>query len=462
MTVDPSSKEWAPFNRDVSNNEGYLYTTGSSLSSHDRQSPPQRCHLGRGRLSWQACDRRRVRRRHLHHRALRPRWPASIYAFDPAPNAIEVGRKKAGGRNITFEVHSAYDIPCADNSFDIAHLRGVLHHMDRPVDALREALRVASTIVVLEPNGYNMVLKADREALKVPPRTQREVLPALPTRALDHGTGGSGQDPRLALPRPVFLPRLARPHDQVLGAARGVHAAGRPLRVRLVPHGRDARGLITSECTSVTHRSFANPGQGRRRQRPGPGRRRVEGRPPCRHGGRWPGHGRRSRLRSRRSSYPECNRARCMARWRASTTDARRLGPRSTASRTPKRSATARAIASMVTIGSASKVSSARMAATVCGSSRSDPGRRDAGVGRRRRALSRSPALLIAIEPGFQGRAGRSSRRGCGSRRRPGRSSRPPRPGAPARGRRRAGGRSAGVRPVRADRSGPSGPPAGG
>ena len=36
---------------------------------------------------------------------------------------------------------------------------GVLHHMERPVDALREALRVASTIVVLEPNGYNLGLK---------------------------------------------------------------------------------------------------------------------------------------------------------------------------------------------------------------------------------------------------------------------------------------------------------------
>ena len=44
--------------------------------------------------------------------------------------------------------------------FDVAQLRGVLHHLDRPVDALREAMRVAPVIVVLEPNGYNLGLKA--------------------------------------------------------------------------------------------------------------------------------------------------------------------------------------------------------------------------------------------------------------------------------------------------------------
>jgi len=159
MTIDPSSREWAPFNRDVSNNEGYLYSTGSSLSSvvaNRRQSDAVLAAAdfrgkrvidvgcGDGTYTVDLFDRG---------------GPASIYAFDPAANAIEVARQKVGGRDITFEVNSAYEIPCADQSFDVAQLRGVLHHMDRPIDALREALRVARTIVMIEPNGYNLGLK---------------------------------------------------------------------------------------------------------------------------------------------------------------------------------------------------------------------------------------------------------------------------------------------------------------
>jgi SAM-dependent methyltransferase len=185
MTVDPSSREWAPFDRDVSNNEGYLYTTGASLSSQIAARRHSAAVLaatdyrgkrvidvgcGDGTYTVELFDRG---------------GPASIYAFDPAPKAIDIARKKAGGMDITFEVNIAYDIPCKDNSFDIAHVRNVLHHMDRPADALREVLRVASTIVVLEPNGYNLGLKLIEKLSKYhrehdeksypPPRLERWV-----------------------------------------------------------------------------------------------------------------------------------------------------------------------------------------------------------------------------------------------------------------------------------------------
>jgi hypothetical protein len=35
----------------------------------------------------------------------------------------------------------------------------VLHHAEDPIDILKEALRLASTVVVIEPNGYNPFLK---------------------------------------------------------------------------------------------------------------------------------------------------------------------------------------------------------------------------------------------------------------------------------------------------------------
>jgi SAM-dependent methyltransferase len=85
--------------------------------------------------------------------------PASIAAIDPAAKAIAVAEARRGDRNITYAAVSAYALPYADNTFDIAHLRGVLHHMEKPETAVAEAARVARTVVVLEPNGYNPVLK---------------------------------------------------------------------------------------------------------------------------------------------------------------------------------------------------------------------------------------------------------------------------------------------------------------
>ncbi|HCR12567.1 MAG TPA: class I SAM-dependent methyltransferase [Desulfovibrio sp.] len=60
---------------------------------------------------------------------------------------------------ITFRQGSAYRLPFADDAFDLAFLRGVLHHLDDPRAGLREAFRVARNIFLLEPNGYNPVLK---------------------------------------------------------------------------------------------------------------------------------------------------------------------------------------------------------------------------------------------------------------------------------------------------------------
>jgi ubiquinone/menaquinone biosynthesis C-methylase UbiE len=85
--------------------------------------------------------------------------PLSVHGVDPAPNAIEAARQRAGALPVTFSVGSAYDLPFENDSFDLAHVRGVLHHLDNPALALREAFRVAPRAIVLEPNGYNLGLK---------------------------------------------------------------------------------------------------------------------------------------------------------------------------------------------------------------------------------------------------------------------------------------------------------------
>ena len=111
MTKIESSREWAPFERDVADHDGYVYTTNPSLSSRiasRRHSDAIHAAFdfrgkrvidigcGDGTYSIELYDRGR---------------PSSIYAFDPAAKAVDIARRKAGAREITFEVASAYDDP---------------------------------------------------------------------------------------------------------------------------------------------------------------------------------------------------------------------------------------------------------------------------------------------------------------------------------------------------------------
>lgn len=79
--------------------------------------------------------------------------------LDPAPEAIEAARRRDPQDDVSFRCAGAYELPFEAASFDLAYLRGVLHHMEHPLQALREALRVARRIVVVEPNGHSPALK---------------------------------------------------------------------------------------------------------------------------------------------------------------------------------------------------------------------------------------------------------------------------------------------------------------
>lgn len=147
------------FSRDIAANRGYLYTTNARLSSYlanrrltdaalaiadfrDKRVLDIGC--GDGTYTLELFDRGQ---------------PISMYGVDPTHEAIRIAQQKIGIRRITFEVQNAGALPYESKSFDIVHLRGVLHHMDRPFDGLREALRVSHMLVVIEPNGHNPILK---------------------------------------------------------------------------------------------------------------------------------------------------------------------------------------------------------------------------------------------------------------------------------------------------------------
>lgn len=148
-----------PFAADAAANQGYIYTTNAGLSS---QLANRR--LTEATLAVHDFEGARVidvgcGDGTYTHELAEVGEVARVHGVDPAAQAVKVAAAGIVRPNVTFAVCSAYQLPYADDTFDIALLRGVLHHMGRPVDALREALRVAPAIVVVEPNGYNPALK---------------------------------------------------------------------------------------------------------------------------------------------------------------------------------------------------------------------------------------------------------------------------------------------------------------
>lgn len=148
-----------PFNADAAHNHGYLYSTNAALSSQ----------LANQRLTDLTLEALPLRSKRIldigcgdgvYTRAIQQfGQPKTLIAGDVAEQAVRVAQQNNVGRNIRYIINSAYELPFAEKSFDIAILRGVLHHLDQPQKALAEALRVAQTVWVIEPNGYNPGLK---------------------------------------------------------------------------------------------------------------------------------------------------------------------------------------------------------------------------------------------------------------------------------------------------------------
>jgi 2-polyprenyl-3-methyl-5-hydroxy-6-metoxy-1,4-benzoquinol methylase len=87
---------------------------------------------------------------------------ASVLGVEPGAEAVEVARRKnavAGGKGPEFQVCNAYDLASLGRTFDVAVVRGVIHHIPDPLRGIRQICKVAKDILVIEPNGYNPVLK---------------------------------------------------------------------------------------------------------------------------------------------------------------------------------------------------------------------------------------------------------------------------------------------------------------
>jgi ubiquinone/menaquinone biosynthesis C-methylase UbiE len=95
---------------------------------------------------------------------LRGLQPEKIVGFDVADAAIKFAGKHipAVAKNrIFFEIGDVYKLSgkYSRKDFDLAVFRGVLHHLDHPRKAVTEVARVCDNVIILEPNGFNPILK---------------------------------------------------------------------------------------------------------------------------------------------------------------------------------------------------------------------------------------------------------------------------------------------------------------
>lgn len=148
-----------PFDHDAGGGEGYVYTTSDQFSTRHVLARHFELIKNMGRLEGRSIIDIGCGDGFSTLRFFDSAHPSKMAGVDPAPNAIKVADAKKGERPILFRVLTDNHVPFEDGSFDIAIIQGVLHHADDPPAIVKEALRVASEVVILEPNGLNSGLK---------------------------------------------------------------------------------------------------------------------------------------------------------------------------------------------------------------------------------------------------------------------------------------------------------------
>lgn len=146
------------FNADVRANGGYVYTTNAQLSSiaaNRRMTeailaalPAETASIidigcGDGTYTF----------------ALKQARPGmACTGFDPAEAAIEsAGKRFPGVEYVVGDILDPATLP--KRRFDVAILRGVVHHLPDGAAGIDNAARLADRIIMVEPNGDNPIVK---------------------------------------------------------------------------------------------------------------------------------------------------------------------------------------------------------------------------------------------------------------------------------------------------------------
>ena len=92
---------------------------------------------------------------------------SNVLGIDPASNAIDTAQKRYQSvSGLTFSVTTPQELAAVGRKFDLAIVRGVLHHSEDPEELLKQLGAIVDEIIVLEPNGLNLVLKVIEKTSK--------------------------------------------------------------------------------------------------------------------------------------------------------------------------------------------------------------------------------------------------------------------------------------------------------
>jgi SAM-dependent methyltransferase len=146
------------FDSDVRDNEGYRYTTSASYSSivaNRRMTDATLQHIATTakRVLDAGCGDGTYA-----NDIKRERSSLEIVGFDPASEAVRVARSRYPDIEfVVGDVLRAETFP--EGKFDLIILRGVLHHVLDPAEAIRQCAARADALLIIEPNGNNPILK---------------------------------------------------------------------------------------------------------------------------------------------------------------------------------------------------------------------------------------------------------------------------------------------------------------
>jgi SAM-dependent methyltransferase len=148
------------FNRDVVEGSGYVYTTNQRYSSRVAN-----LRLTRATMALIPPDVRTILDvgcgDGTFTQEIKDYFPrAGVTGFDPAEAAVRrAERLYPACRFLVGNAEDASTLPAPGAGFDVAVIRGVLHHMAEPHLAVVNMAPIARRLIIIEPNGNNPVLK---------------------------------------------------------------------------------------------------------------------------------------------------------------------------------------------------------------------------------------------------------------------------------------------------------------
>ncbi|MCK8495197.1 class I SAM-dependent methyltransferase [Spirosoma sp. RP8] len=147
------------FNRNVHENGGFLYTTNAQFSSFVANKRISDAIFALIKPSYKTLvDIGCGDGMYTHN--IKQNFPQlEVYGFDPAESAIQIAQRNYP--SVHFETINLLDdqLPIPAKKYDVAVIRGVLHHLSDQQKAITNAFKLSDNLIIMEPNGNNPILK---------------------------------------------------------------------------------------------------------------------------------------------------------------------------------------------------------------------------------------------------------------------------------------------------------------